>query len=230
MHESEIDNEKFDQNLKRFKIVLETRKFEIELFWKRCNYFLVLNTALAVGVFASFNGNKVFFPLLCIVGIFVCFAWIKVGLGSKFWQCHWEQVAIQEQRTIGFCEGNRGIDRKDYFSQEDEDASDSNTDNRGGPKARVKENLRYKGCMPEESTGNISDFLALGNIFNSDKRAKAYNRCVLRKPSVSRWMHGTAMFFFWVWLAMLVSWVLWKCGFWAWLWAWLREVLCKMCG
>ena len=35
-----------------FKIALETRNFEILLYWQRSNYFLVLNTALAVGFFS----------------------------------------------------------------------------------------------------------------------------------------------------------------------------------
>lgn len=30
---------------------LDTRNFEISLYWQRSNYFLVLNTALAVGFF-----------------------------------------------------------------------------------------------------------------------------------------------------------------------------------
>ena len=188
------NDDDFKKALERFKLILQTRNFEIEMFWKRCNYFLVLNTALAVGVFALFGGDNgkvspFVLPLLFLVGACVCFAWIKVGLGSKYWQSHWEQVAIEEQKTIGFCESRD----RDYFSI-------------GGTKARVNENL-----------------------FSHDKKIGLwdtyYNRCVLRKPSVSRWMHRTAVFFFGVWAVMLVSWVLWKCGF----WAWLFRALCKMC-
>ena len=254
-----MSDPKFDNNLERFKIALETRNFEIELFWKRCNYFLVLNTALAVGVFALFGVkdtvSPLVLPLICVVGIFVCVAWIHVGLGSKFWQCHWEQVVIREQHTIGFCKGDGSNDRKDYFSQED--APDQKTDNWGGPKARVKENLGYEN-MPEESEDIISDCCSPCNIFDSEKRKELYNRCVLSKPSVSRWMHGTAVFFFWVWVVMLMLgsiWALWKSGFWAWValvvmlvlggviwvlwkpggfWARLHEDIralwCKMCG
>ena len=221
-----IDKEQFHQNLERFKIVLETRNFEIELFWKRCNYFLVLNTALAVGIFASFNGNganKVFLPWICLVGVFVCFAWIKVGLGSKFWQSHWEQVVEKTQEDIGFNRGDGGKNREDYFSQEDaEDASDENASSRGGPSARVKDNLRYKGDVPDGLGADIRDSLALCLI--PANRKGGYHRCVLIKPSVSRWMHRTALFFLWAWM-LGGFWALSERGF----WAWLLQALCKVC-
>ena len=207
-----IDKEQFHQNLERFKIVLETRNFEIELFWKRCNYFLVLNTALAVGVFASFNGdgaNKVLLPLICLVGVFVCFAWIKVGLGSKFWQSHWEHVVEKTQEDIGFNKGDGGEDREDYFSREDkEDSPDNNASNRGGPSTRVKDNLRYEGGVPKELGEDIFNSLVLCML--PVKRKEYYNRCVLIKPSVSRWMHRTALFFLWVWVVVFVLWKI--CG------------------
>lgn len=30
-----------------YKMALDTRNLEINLFWQRCNYFLILNSALA---------------------------------------------------------------------------------------------------------------------------------------------------------------------------------------
>ena len=163
------NDDEFNKALARFKIVLETRNFEIGLFWQRCNYFLVLNTALAVGVFLFFRDGgapSLFIPfLICIAGCFVCIGWIKVGLGSKYWQSHWEQVAIEEQASIGFC---RHRDR-DYFSIE-------------GTKARVKKNL-----FPTD----VEELKCLD---------LCYKKQVLKKPSVSRWMHRTAVGFLVAWL------------------------------
>ena len=116
-----INDNDFNKALERFKLILQTRDFEIEMFWKRCNYFLVLNTALAVGVFASFGGNKAILPFICFAGAFVCYAWFKVGLGSKFWQSHWEQIVEEMQEDIGFRKDGGGDYRKDYFSQEGAD-------------------------------------------------------------------------------------------------------------
>ena len=106
--EERKEKEKFDRDMERFKVVLETRNFEIALFWKRCNYFLALNTALAAGILASFMAKVVCRLGLCLggcaAGVFVCFAWIQVGLGAKYWQSHWEQIVIDEQESVGFCE------------------------------------------------------------------------------------------------------------------------------
>src|SRR5207248_3234570 len=46
-----------------YKIALETRNLEINLFWQRSNYFLVLNTAIAVGFFARGHRDKYSFML-----------------------------------------------------------------------------------------------------------------------------------------------------------------------
>ncbi|HEY4679149.1 MAG TPA: hypothetical protein VIJ01_18425 [Candidatus Angelobacter sp.] len=34
-----------------YKVLIDTRNLEINLFWQRSNYFLVLNTGLAIGFF-----------------------------------------------------------------------------------------------------------------------------------------------------------------------------------
>ena len=74
-----------------YKIALETRNFEIELFWKRSNYFLVLNTLLYIALF-KFNNSSNYLSLLIIVfGFFVSILWFCVNLGSKFWQIRWEE-------------------------------------------------------------------------------------------------------------------------------------------
>jgi hypothetical protein len=71
-----------------FKAALDTRNLEINLFWQRSNYFLVLNTALAVGFF-----NAKAKPDACIlaaIGFLVALLWYRVNLGSKYWYSRWE--------------------------------------------------------------------------------------------------------------------------------------------
>lgn len=81
-----------------FKFVLDTRNFEITNFWQRSNYFLVLNTGLAIGFFNLKDVASLYAPLIAGVGVFVCFLWTRVALGSKFWQVHWEQKLAEVER------------------------------------------------------------------------------------------------------------------------------------
>ena len=196
----------FDKDMERFKIVLATRNFEIELFWKRSSYFLALNTALATALAAGLfalpdeSERELFGFLLkllggiCFVGSFICFAWMRVTLGSKYWSSHWEQVIIKEQKYIGFCQS----EHRDYFSIE-------------GPDKRVEENLfprsKIIGCLDARYDKRVEENLSLcGKIKRwLDTR---YNGHVLMKPSVSRWMFKTAYVFFYAWGAGFF-WVLW---------------------
>lgn len=76
-------------DLEYYKILLDTRNLEIRLFWERSNYFLVLNSALAVGVFTSAATKyEIFFE---VIGLLVAILWFLVCLGSKYWQTRWEQ-------------------------------------------------------------------------------------------------------------------------------------------
>jgi hypothetical protein len=80
-----------------YKIAVGARQFEIQMFWQRSNYFMVLNTALAVGFFALRNGW--YAPLLAFVGAVVCLIWYLVNLGSKYWQCRWEEAASRLEQS-----------------------------------------------------------------------------------------------------------------------------------
>ncbi|MBZ5525233.1 MAG: hypothetical protein LAP21_23650 [Acidobacteriia bacterium] len=72
-----------------YKVLIDTRNLEINLFWQRSNYFLVLNTGLAIGFF-----NVKEFPYrlaMAIFGIVASILWLRVSLGAKHWQARWEQ-------------------------------------------------------------------------------------------------------------------------------------------
>lgn len=74
-----------------FKLAVATREFEIQMFWQRSNYFMALNTAIAVGFFT--NNNLVYSSILAALGMIVCMLWYFVNLGGKYWQCRWEEAA-----------------------------------------------------------------------------------------------------------------------------------------
>jgi hypothetical protein len=83
------------EKLDAYKTALETRNFEIHLFWQRSNYFLVLNTAIGTGFFAI--GSAAYAILLGVFGVVSSWLWLLVNFGSKFWQSRWEeQLEIEE--------------------------------------------------------------------------------------------------------------------------------------
>jgi hypothetical protein len=85
-------------NFDLYKIALDTRNMEIGLFWQRSNYFLVLNTAIAVGFFKTTEKYQL---LMSFVGFCVALLWFSVNLGSKYWQSRWEfRLYEAEKRSI----------------------------------------------------------------------------------------------------------------------------------
>jgi hypothetical protein len=89
----------------------ETRNFEIELYWKRANYFWAFIASTFVGYFAlassssyktpgKFQHIEVYF-LICI-GFVLSVAWLLTNIGSKSWQRHWEaHVDLLEDEFTG---------------------------------------------------------------------------------------------------------------------------------
>ncbi|MDY7026588.1 MAG: hypothetical protein SVC26_09675 [Pseudomonadota bacterium] len=74
-----------------FKLAVSTRQFEIQMFWQRSNYFMILNTAIAVGFFSL--KNESYAPVLAALGAAVSMLWYFVSLGGKYWQSRWEEAA-----------------------------------------------------------------------------------------------------------------------------------------
>jgi hypothetical protein len=74
------------------KIALDNRAFEIQLFWQRSNYFLVLMTALGVATFSV--KDFVFSPMVASLATVASFFWYRTNLGSKFWQESWEVEVV----------------------------------------------------------------------------------------------------------------------------------------
>lgn len=102
MNEDNHENSKEEPditNKEMYDIALATRNLEITLFWQRSNYFLILNTALAIGFF-----KLEYIPYGLALGIFgfiVSALWFQVNLGSKFWQSRWEQRVKTIEESLG---------------------------------------------------------------------------------------------------------------------------------
>ena len=81
-----------------YKIALDTRNMEIGLFWQRSNYFLVLNTATAIGFFLKATEKYQF--LIGLFGLAVAVLWFAINLGSKFWQSRWEFRLKEAEKSL----------------------------------------------------------------------------------------------------------------------------------
>ena len=96
-----------------FKIALDTRKFEIELYWKRTGYFVLFIGAVFVGYYniakevgyyniakesISEYQKEWLLLLLAALGFLLSLLWYMANRGSKFWQENWE-AHIEELST-----------------------------------------------------------------------------------------------------------------------------------
>ncbi len=77
-----------------FKLALDIRKFEIDLYWRRATYFWTFIAATLAGfaaIQASSAANKADLSvLLSCLGVVFSFGWFSVNRGSKHWQENWE--------------------------------------------------------------------------------------------------------------------------------------------
>lgn len=83
-----------------YKTALDTRNFEISMFWQRSNYFLALNSALAIGFFNTQEKNPCYALLLAFFAFVVSLLWFHVCLGSKYWQSRWEECLAKIEKKI----------------------------------------------------------------------------------------------------------------------------------
>ena len=91
------------------KNALDTRKFEIELYWKRATYFWAFIAAAFAGYFALVASDKIppvekneALTVLECIGLVFSFGWFLANKGSKFWQENWEKhVDMLENHVYG---------------------------------------------------------------------------------------------------------------------------------
>ena len=84
---------------KALEIALDTRKFEIELYWKRTAYFVLFISAVFIGYYKIIQTDKWIIDiyqkewlllLLAALGFLLSLLWYMANRGSKFWQENWE--------------------------------------------------------------------------------------------------------------------------------------------
>lgn len=90
-----------------FEFAVETRRFEIELYWKRAAYFWAFIAPSFVAYFAvqsgqDLNHRQVLSVAVASIGLVFSFAWTCVNKGSKYWQENWENhIDLLEDNFIG---------------------------------------------------------------------------------------------------------------------------------
>ncbi|EHK6028852.1 hypothetical protein ACOKWQ_004667 [Vibrio parahaemolyticus] len=98
--------EKDSAHAEAFKLAIDTRKFEIEMYWKRATYFWAFIAATFAGYglvkrTPSEEAQFLEFFLACF-GFILSLAWYFVNRGSKQWQENWEHhVDHLEDKVTG---------------------------------------------------------------------------------------------------------------------------------
>lgn len=89
-----------ERDIKRFEVSLQTRNFEIELFWKRALFFWGFISSAFIG-YAALRQSELRILVACF-GLVCSCAWSLVNRGSKYWQEVWEsRVERFETPVIG---------------------------------------------------------------------------------------------------------------------------------
>ncbi|MDD3323152.1 MAG: hypothetical protein PHS59_17100 [Paludibacter sp.] len=91
---------KDDFGINLYDKVLELRKFEIENFWKRTLFFWGTIAFIYAGFFsAKLNDYQIVIPL---IGLLFNIIFSLSTRGSKYWQEHWETIAVIYENELEF--------------------------------------------------------------------------------------------------------------------------------
>ena len=94
------------------EIALETRKFEIDLYWKRTTYYWAFSAAV-IAAYALVYTKKgpdiesniesnILLSILALCGIVFSLGWYLANRGSKYWQENWEgHIGLQITKHYG---------------------------------------------------------------------------------------------------------------------------------
>jgi hypothetical protein len=85
---------------KRYDVSLQTRNFEIELFWKRTIFFWGFIAAAFGGYAALRNSDSDFAIVVACFGAVCSLAWALVNRGSKYWQETWETRVEENEGPV----------------------------------------------------------------------------------------------------------------------------------
>lgn len=95
---SEMDE--LDKKKMRLQISNDTRKFEIELFWKRSLFFWGFIASAFIAFVASYKTNPTLSLVIANFGLACSIAWTLANRGSKFWQENWEQCVTESEDDV----------------------------------------------------------------------------------------------------------------------------------
>lgn len=95
-----LDDRKFEMLMKAYETAVDTRKFEIELFWKRSLFFwgFIAAAFVAYATLRRF-GSDISVVVACF-GLVCSVAWSLGNRGSKFWQESWETKVERIEPSI----------------------------------------------------------------------------------------------------------------------------------
>jgi len=92
-----------DRQKKRYDVSLDTRKFEIDLFWKRALFFwgFIASAFVGYAVYSKDRPDCVAISLmLALFGLVCSFSWTLANRGSKYWQENWEAQVDHDEDAI----------------------------------------------------------------------------------------------------------------------------------
>lgn len=75
--------------LEAYKIAIDTRNFEIKLFWQRSLFFAAFISAIFIG-YSRPEADDFSKLILSSLGFLLTFAWLLANRGSKYWYESWE--------------------------------------------------------------------------------------------------------------------------------------------
>lgn len=91
-----------DINERAFQTSLDTRKFEIDLFWKRSLFFWGFIASAFIAFAALYKENSRYTIVIAGFGCICSLVWTLANRGSKFWQENWEsKVSKLEDDLVG---------------------------------------------------------------------------------------------------------------------------------
>jgi len=81
------------------------RDFEIEMYWKRAQYFWSFLAVIYAGYFLLLTYKDIpakYKLITAAIGVLMSFSWYLVNRGSKRWQEHWEKMIDKYEDITNF--------------------------------------------------------------------------------------------------------------------------------